>query len=97
MLLVKVILNYQYISMGLTTQLQLRLYAGWLIDSGASHHITHDKSLLLNYRTIERQAINGFSENSVDYAVGEGDIKLSVHINGIDNTITITSLCWMVN
>jgi hypothetical protein len=69
--------------------------AGWLIDSGASHHITHDKSLLLNYRTIERQAINGFSENSVDYAIGEGDVKLSVNINGIDKNITITSV-WYV-
>jgi hypothetical protein len=66
--------------------------AGWLIDSGASHHITNEKSLLLNYQTIKRQPINGFTENSVDYAVGEGDIKLSVNINGIDKTITITSV-----
>jgi hypothetical protein len=69
--------------------------AGWLIDSGASHHITNDKSILLRYRNIEKQAINGFSENSMDYAVGEGDIKLPVILNGMEKSITITSV-WYV-
>ena len=68
---------------------------GWLIDSGASHHITNDKSMLLNYHRIEKQAINGFTESSMDYAIGEGDVKLPVILNGAERTITITSV-WYV-
>src|SRR5260370_40933154 len=44
---------------------------------------------------MERKAINGFNEGSVDYAIGEGDIRLSVNVNGTVNTIKITSV-WYV-
>src|SRR6476620_7003805 len=69
--------------------------SGWLIDSGASHHITNDRSLLLGYKSMERKAINGFNEGSIDYAIGEGDVRLPVNVNGTADTIRITSV-WYV-
>ena len=69
--------------------------SGWLIDSGASHHITHDKSMLSNYRNIDHQVINGFSKNSMDYAIGEGEVKIPVIVNGQVKPIRVTSV-WYV-
>jgi hypothetical protein len=68
---------------------------GWLLDSGASHHITNDKSLLLNYKSIDRRAITGFSDEFVKYAVGEGDVRLRVMVDGAIETVRVTSV-WYV-
>jgi hypothetical protein len=69
--------------------------SGWLIDSGATHHITNDKSLLVNYHEIDRQSINGVSQHGTVYAIGEGDVKLSVNMNGKVKRVRITSV-WYV-
>jgi len=51
----------------------------WLIDSGATSHMTHQKNLLCNFHMFEQERNVGMGDNGVVMALGEGTIFLPVY------------------
>ena len=48
----------------------------WFIDSGATKHVTHDKSLLINYTQYKTPTDIYLGDNTAIKAFGEGIVKL---------------------
>jgi len=57
----------------------------WLIDSGASAHMTHDRNLLLNYHEFEKHSKVGLGDGSTVEAVGVGNVCVRMVFTGIES------------
>ncbi len=55
----------------------------WYADSGATHHMCHDKSLMHNFKSIPELSweINGIGGVTI-YALGQGDIHVVTIVDG---------------
>lgn len=51
--------------------------ATWLIDSGATQHMTHSKTVLTNYRAIKSVKVHLADDGTVA-AVGCGDVEMTM-------------------
>ncbi len=62
----------------------------WIIDSGAAHSVTYDKSLFLpeSLRNVTNQALE-LGDSSILPVVAIGNIKLNVIVNGVTKTILL--------
>jgi len=54
----------------------------WLIDSGASRHMTPDESQFINYKPLENVEMVGLGDGHSVEAKGVGDVVLMVLLNG---------------
>ncbi len=52
---------------------------GWIMDSGATTHMTFQKELLHNYREFSTPEKVKLSDGRVVNALGSGSIRLSMH------------------
>ena len=50
----------------------------WLVDSGASSHMTSQKKLLIDYREFDTPQVVGLGDGRVVEAVGAGNIQLNM-------------------
>ena len=46
----------------------------WLIDSGATSHMTHSRELLVNYRELEKPERVSFGDGCIVEAIATGDV-----------------------
>ncbi|XP_061345862.1 uncharacterized protein LOC133291594 [Gastrolobium bilobum] len=63
----------------------------WLIDSGASQHMTGSINLLIDVVPVERLAVN-LPNGSITYAEHQGTIVLSQHLK-LTNVLYVPQLC----
>ncbi|XP_056698324.1 uncharacterized protein [Spinacia oleracea] len=56
----------------------------WLIDSGASDHMTGNKSVLTNMRTLDKQIRVGLPDGNVKTVKEIGDVKLNDNVTLFD-------------
>ena len=54
----------------------------WIIDSGASRHMTFQKELLRDYREFKTPQSVGFGDGHAVEALGAGRIKFTTEIRG---------------
>ncbi len=55
----------------------------WLIDSGATSHMTYDESELHNFKEFEEAKAVGLADESVVHGYGSGDIHMKIYdVNG---------------
>jgi len=52
----------------------------WLVDSGASAHMTQRKTILINYREFEKPSKVGLGDGSTVEAVGVGNVCLNMFL-----------------
>jgi len=64
-----------------------RVQSKWVLDSGATHHMTADKSLFEDLSPI-RASIH-IANGSEMIAMGEGDIILDLDVNGTPNQVRL--------
>ena len=50
----------------------------WLIDSGATQHMSHTKTFIINYKKIDSVSVH-LADDDIVQAVGVGDIVMSMH------------------
>ena len=51
----------------------------WFLDTGATHHLTHNKSLLHNYKALPQALEVRFGDNGTKAAIGKGEVHLSIN------------------
>lgn len=54
----------------------------WIIDSGASHHMTGDKSVLINYKMLARPIPITLGDGHPAEGIGQGSVKLTSRMGG---------------
>ena len=64
----------------------------WLLDSGTSSHITHDKSILEEYVSLSGHTIKGVG-GKID-AIGKGKIKLASYVYDKAYSITLNDVLY---
>ena len=64
----------------------------WLLDSGTSSHITHDKSILEDYTPLSGHTIRGVG-GKID-AIGKGKIKLVSYVDDRAYPITLNNVLY---
>ena len=64
----------------------------WLLDSGTSSHITHDKSVLEDYTPLSGHSIKGIG-GKID-AIGKGKIKLVSYVDDKAYPITLVNVLY---
>mgnify|MGYP002775250692 FL=1 len=50
----------------------------WFFDTGATHHLTNNWSLLHNYRLLSQPLEVRFGDNGMKVAIGKGEVHLSI-------------------
>lgn len=53
----------------------------WIVDSGATHHMTFDGSAYVRYQTLETPKIIRYGNNANGYGIGVGDIQVLATLN----------------
>lgn len=68
----------------------------WYADSGATHHMCHNRSLMHNYTTIPELswAINGIGGVTL-YSLGQGDIHVVTTIDGTTQTELLNNVLYV--
>ena len=68
----------------------------WYADSGATHHMCHDKSLMHNFKSIPGLSweINGIGGVSI-YALGQGDIHVVTTVDGATQTGVLNNVLYV--
>ena len=54
----------------------------WLMDSGASHHMTSNRHLFMTYTPLSQQVMIELGNNNIIYAEGKGSICMELDVNG---------------
>lgn len=65
---------------------------GWIIDTGASSHMTYNKSEYAEYRELETPRIIRFAGSQKGYGVGIGTVKIITRVNGEKNETTLNEV-----
>lgn len=66
----------------------------WAVDSGATRHITPDKSLFLSLSTNVKASVT-FGNGTTTEAAGEGNIALQTTVRGKVNKIMLTNVLYV--
>ena len=66
----------------------------WLVDSGASRHMTGQKEQLHDYRPIDRLSVFLGDDTSLD-AVGEGVVKMKLEDHGVTNEVQLRNVLFI--
>lgn len=64
----------------------------WIVDSGATEHMTYDKSSFISYKILEEPRIVHFGNKSCGKGVGIGRIKILSTVNGKTEEITMKNV-----
>ena len=67
----------------------------WLFDTGATHHLTHNKSLLHDYVELTAPLEVRFGDNGTKFALGKGTVHLPLNkhqVISISNVYYVPSL-----
>jgi hypothetical protein len=67
----------------------------WLLDSGATEHITPDQSLFITYKTLESPIIVHFANDTTAEAVGYGAVVLPASIMSSMETIKLKKVLYV--
>lgn len=69
---------------------------GWYADSGATHHMCGDKSMMHNYTNISSKSwsVNGIGAIKL-YAHGKGDVSITTTLNGKEQTGTLNNVLYV--
>lgn len=69
---------------------------GWYADSGATHHMCGDKSMMHNYTDISPKSwsVNGICAIKL-YAHGQGDVSITTTLNGKEKTGTLNNVLYV--
>ena len=54
----------------------------WLMDLGASHHMTSNRHLFTTYTPLSQQVTIELGNNNIIYAEGKGSICMELDVNG---------------
>jgi hypothetical protein len=54
--------------------------SSWILDTGASRHMTNDKSHFITYRTLSSPIIVQSATNETALGIGEGDIRITMYL-----------------
>ena len=66
----------------------------WLMDSGASHHMTSNKHLFNDYTPLQKQVTIELGNNNIIYAEGKGTICIKLNVNGKQTNNTLTDVLY---
>ena len=69
----------------------------WWIDSGASQHMTHEKSNLLNYEAFKSPIEIKLADDSIVLSYGKGDVKLAISDDGDNKIIILKDVLYVPN
>ena len=61
----------------------------WLIDSGASSHMTSEKKILTSYREFERPEKVGLGDGRIVNVVGMGNVYISMQLKGHEPNVSM--------
>lgn len=68
---------------------------GWIIDSGASHHLCHDRSRFTNYQPLHNPIPIRLGSGQVLYGVGKGDILVTFMMNDTVTSTMVHEVLWV--
>lgn len=64
----------------------------WLVDSGASRHMTYDASAMLKYKTLSPPEKVRFGNNNYGYSVGMGEIHITSRTPAGERDLVLTGV-----
>lgn len=67
----------------------------WVIDSGATRHMTSNRKAFIEYAVLETERTAGTASGSVLLGIGLGKIRLSVKVNGRAKRIVLTDVLYV--
>jgi hypothetical protein len=77
------------------TALLTKIKSAWIIDSGASKHMTHDRDLFTSYERIT--PIDIASANGITQAVGSGSVYLDItNLKGSTTRSQLTNVLYVL-
>jgi hypothetical protein len=71
----------------------------WIMDSGASHHMTSNRALLINYESFKTPTPIELGNNAVIYAQGRGSVTLNLNVDNkqmkgiFTNVLYVPDIC----
>ena len=68
--------------------------SGWVIDSAATSHMTHDRSCFTSFTHINPHKVE-LGNRAIVTAVGKGDVIMKLAVNGKINTITFKNVLFI--
>jgi hypothetical protein len=63
----------------------------WIVDSGATRHMTSDKSVFIEYRTIQPRVVEVANGERL-LGIGQGKARLSVSVGGHARSVVLTDV-----
>ena len=67
----------------------------WVMDSGASRHITYDKDSMLNFRVLESSTTITFGNGQQAKAAGTGEVLLNTNVSGNATDILLLDVLYV--
>jgi hypothetical protein len=67
----------------------------WIMDSGASHHMTHNRSIFNTYQHLQIPTKVELGNNEVIYAQGQGTITMNLIVNGKQTKGILTDVLYV--
>ena len=67
----------------------------WIVDSGASQHMTNDSSCLQNFKVLETPIRIEIGDGRTLFATGLGDTDLTVSISGVDKNCCMKDILFV--
>ena len=69
----------------------------WLLDSGATSHMTNDSSILRDSVELQSPIKIKLANGDVDYAIAKGNVRLKVNVNNQVRCITLFDVLYLKN
>ena len=66
----------------------------WLMDLGASHHMTLNKHLFNEYMPLQKQVMIKLGNENIIYAEGKGTIRIKLDVNSKQTNNTLTDVLY---
>lgn len=70
-------------------QVKVNPEINWIIDSGCSNHMTHDKNLFSSYSAVEETQFVELGNNDKARIVGKGTVRIQIKVNGVSRTCVL--------
>jgi hypothetical protein len=70
-------------------------HSGWIIDSGATQHMTYERDSLSEYVEFKRPCKVNLGDNRVILAYGKGTYRLSTDLNGSSQKIALKNVLYL--
>ncbi len=71
-------------------EVQANPHISWVIDSGCSNHMTHDKSLFKSYSVLHNPQFVELGNGNKAQIVGKGTVQVQIMVNGSPRTCILS-------